>query len=638
MIDGFIKVAAATPQIKVADCDFNKKSIINEIIKAEQQGVKLLCLPELCITGYTCADLFFQDTLINSAKEALFDIIEKTNKLDIIYAVGMPIKFKTSLLNCAVVVYMGEILGVVPKTNIPNHSEFSEARHFCGANEIFDDYSVINLCNQDAVIGTNLVFTCENLSDFSFGVELCEDLWSDCPPSVKLSRNGANIILNLSASNEICGKSLYRRDLVKMQSAKSICGYVFCSAGDGESTTDTVFSGHNIIAENGTVLSESALFNNELTISEIDVSKLSHERQRINTFTLENDYVEIPFEMPLTKTDVTRKIPKSPFVPEDSAQCVKRCEEIFNIQSYALKKRIEHINCKSAVIGISGGLDSCLALLVTVRAMDLLNRPRTDIIAVTMPCFGTTSRTKTNAEILCEQLGVTFRDIDIKSSVDKHFEDIGQDKDNYDVTYENAQARERTQVLMDISNMTNGIVIGTGDLSELALGFATYNGDHMSMYAVNAGVPKTLVRHLVKYYADICTSSQLKEAIYDIYNTPVSPELLPPDENDDIAQKTEELVGPYQLHDFYLYYVLRFGFSPKKIYRIAKIAFKDEYDDSVLLYWLKLFYRRFFTQQFKRSCLPDGPKVGSVGVSPRADLFMPSDALATIWQNELNEI
>ena len=639
MKDGFIKVAAATPKIKVADCEYNKSAIIEAVGKATNMGVKLLCLPELCITGYTCSDLFLQDTLIESAKSALVDIINETADLDITFAVGLPIRLKSKLYNCAAVVKSGELLGLVPKTYIPNYSEFYECRHFTTGADV-DDFVIINddiYCE----MSPKIIFSCENTDDFTFGVEICEDLWSPCPPSVGLCLSGANIILNLSASNEVIGKAKYRRDLVVGQSARLICGYIYCSAGDGESTTDMVFSGHNIIAENGTMLKNSELFKNEITVSELDLKRIAHERQRMNTFTANNinkdEYAIEPFFTEITDTPLTRYVDPHPFVPADSTERTQRCEMILNMQAQGLKKRIEHINCKTAVIGISGGLDSCLALLVSVKAMDLLNRPHSDIIAVTMPCFGTTSRTKSNAQILCEQLGVTFRDIDIKRAVDIHFSDIGQDPEKYDVTYENSQARERTQVLMDIANMTGGIVIGTGDLSELALGWATYNGDHMSMYAVNASIPKTLVRHLVKHYADNCDNSALKNALYDIYNTPVSPELLPSD-NDNIAQITEDLVGPYELHDFFLYYVLRFGFSPSKIFRMAKIGLGEIYDDETILKWLKTFYRRFFSQQFKRSCLPDGPKVGTITVSPRSDLRMPSDAMATVWQKDIDSI
>ena len=638
MYEGFIKVAAATPEIRVADCEYNKKAIVDTVKKCAAMGVKLLCLPELCITGYTCSDLFLQDLLLDAAKSALVYIAKETADCDIAFAVGLPYKYSSKLYNCAAVINKGEILGIVPKTYIPNYSEFYEERHFTSGENLGNGDFEIEGFDNPINFGTDLLFSCSELPELTFAVEICEDLWAPLPPSVKHAKNGANIIMNLSASNEVIGKAEYRQDLVKGQSARLCCGYIYSSAGDGESTTDMVFSGHNIIAENGTVLNQSKLFNNEITVSEIDIKRLCHERQRMNTFEcVPSDHWTNYFSLNLEKTELTRYVDPHPFVPSDSAKLSQRCDIILTMQAAGLKKRLQHIGCNTAVIGISGGLDSCLALLVTVKAFDMLNRPHSDIIAVTMPCFGTTSRTKSNAQTLCEQLNVDFREIDIKAAVDRHFADIGQPDDKYDVTYENSQARERTQVLMDIANMTGGIVIGTGDLSELALGWATYNGDHMSMYAVNASIPKTLVRHLVKYYADNCNNTALKDAIYDIYHTPVSPELLPAD-NDNIAQKTEDLVGPYELHDFFLYYMLRFGMNPKKIYRLCVYALGDEYDNATILKWLKVFFRRFFAQQFKRSCLPDGPKVGSIAVSPRADLRMPSDAAMTLWQNELDSI
>ena len=638
MYEGFIKVAAATPEIRVADCEYNKKAIVDTVKKCAAMGVKLLCLPELCITGYTCSDLFLQDLLLDAAKSALVYIAKQTADCDIAFAVGLPYKYSSKLYNCAAVINKGEILGIVPKTYIPIYSEFYEARHFTSVENLGNGDFEIEGFDGPINFGTDLLFCCSELPELTFAVEICEDLWAPLPPSVKHAKNGANIIMNLSASNEVIGKAEYRQDLVKGQSARLCCGYIYSSAGDGESTTDMVCSGHNIIAENGTVLNQSKLFNNEITVSEIDIKRLCHERQRMNTFeSVPSDHWTNYFSLNLEKTELTRYVDPHPFVPSDSAKLSQRCDIILTMQAAGLKKRLQHIGCNTAVIGISGGLDSCLALLVTVKAFDMLKRPHSDIIAVTMPCFGTTSRTKSNAQTLCEQLNVDFREIDIKAAVDRHFADIGQKRDKYDVTYENSQARERTQVLMDIANMTGGIVIGTGDLSELALGWATYNGDHMSMYAVNSSIPKTLVRHLVKYYADNCNNTALKDAIYDIYHTPVSPELLPAD-NDNIAQKTEDLVGPYELHDFFLYYMLRFGMNPKKIYRLCVYALGDEYDNATILKWLKVFFRRFFAQQFKRSCLPDGPKVGSIAVSPRADLRMPSDAAMTLWQNELDSI
>ena len=620
MKDGFVKVATATPKIKVGDVEFNAQSIIACIKEAAEQGVKLLALPEMCITGYTCGDLFFQKTLIDGAWEQLQRIKSETAGLDIIAAVGLPLQKNGKLINAAAVLYRGEILGTVGKKHIPNYNEFYEKRHFA-----------------DCMEEPPLIFRCEELPEFCFGIEICEDLWSPCPPSVQLAQAGATVILNLSASNEMIGKAEYRRSLVTGQSGRLICAYLYASAGDGESTTDTVFSGHSLIAENGSLLAETALFDNKLLITEIDVCRLAGERVKNTTFPMAENVVVIPFSMPLSETKLTRYISPAPFVPSDETDRGGRCESILLMQSEGLKKRVEHTNAKSLVIGISGGLDSCLALLVSARAMDRLNRSRADIIAVTMPCFGTTQRTKSNAVRLCEALGVTLREIDITKAVVQHFEDISHDPKNMNVVYENAQARQRTFILMDIANAENGLVVGTGDLSELALGWATYNGDHMSMYGVNAGVPKTLVRHIVRYYADSSGNSELKAVLYDILDTPVSPELLPA-ENGEISQKTEDLVGPYELHDFFLYYAVRWGFPPKKVYRLACYAHGDGYAHDVILKWLKNFYRRFFAQQFKRSCLPDAPKIGSVTLSPRADWRMPSDACARLWLEELEEI
>lgn len=622
MKDGFIKVGAATPKIKVADVSYNGDRIIEEVNKAAQAGVKLLCFPELCITGYTCGDLFGQGTLIEAAEKQLYRIGKETEALDIIFAVGLPAVKKGKLINTAAVLYHGEILGRVGKKNLPNYNEFYELRNF--APDDFDD---------DAPI----IFTCRELPEFSFGVEICEDLWVAEPPSAKIAQSGASIILNLSASNEMIGKSEYRRSLVGGQSGRLICGYVYASAGDGESTTDLVFSGHNLIAENGIVLKESKLFENELTISEIDVKLLAAERRKNTSFKSYENSNAVEFSMPVTETKLTRYISSSPFVPSDKANREERCETILRMQSEGLKKRVEHTGAKSLVIGISGGLDSCLALLVCVKTMDLLNRDRKDVIAVTMPCFGTTKRTKSNAISLCEALGVTLKEIDITRSVLTHFEDIGHDPNNHNVVYENGQARARTYVLMDIANKENGLVVGTGDLSELALGWATYNGDHMSMYGVNGGIPKTLIRHIVRFYGDASKEDTLKNVLYDILDTPVSPELLPA-EKGEISQKTEDLVGPYELHDFFLYYAIRKGYSPSKIYRLALYAMCEKYPKDIILKWLKNFYRRFFSQQFKRSCLPDSPKVGSVTLSPRGDWRMPSDACAAVWLKEAEDL
>ena len=635
MQHGYIKAAAGTPEIRVADCIYNRDSIIKTMKAASGQGAKVLVLPELCITGYTCGDLFLQPTLLDGALDALRQIVRVSTGLKLLMAVGLPVLHGGKLYNCAAIFYEGRLLGFVPKSNLPNYSEFYEQRHFVPAppqNEIhpWEGGSV--------PFGSKLLFRCEELPDFCFAAEICEDLWVAAPPSVDHAAAGATIIGNLSASDETIGKAQYRRGLVSGQSARLLCGYLYADAGDGESTTDLVFSGHDLIAENGVLLSETKPFHNELIVSEIDVCKLAYERRRMNTFpaSLTADYQIIPFSMEPAKTTLTRFVSPHPFVPENAADRAERCEAILNMQAAGLKKRLEHSHSQTAVIGISGGLDSSLALLIAVRAMDLLARPRTDIVAVTMPCFGTTERTRSNAELLCEQLGVTLRRVDIGPAVSRHFEDIGHSFDNHDVVFENSQARERTQVLMDIANQTNGLVVGTGDLSELALGWATYNGDHMSMYGVNASIPKTLVRHLVRYVADQ-SEETLRDVLLDILDTPVSPELLPA-ENGEIAQKTEDLVGPYELHDFFLFYAVRYAFPPAKIFRLAKHAFAGNYDDAAILKWLKIFYRRFFNQQFKRSCLPDGPKVGSVALSPRGDWRMPSDASAALWQRELEQI
>ena len=620
MKDGFIKVAAATPKIKVADVQSNSNNIINDIKKAAEQGVKLITFPELSITGYTCGDLFGQRLLIESAKKQLDRIREETKTLEIISVVGLPLIKNGKLINAAAVLYKGEILGTVGKKNLPNYNEFYEKRNF---EDCFDEEPAI--------------FRCRNMPEFSFGIELCEDLWIPEPPSAKLALGGAEIIVNLSASNEMIGKAEYRRSLVTGQSGRLICGYVYASAGDGESTTDLVFSGHNLIAENGTLLKETKLFENEMIISEIDVFGLASERQKNTSFPKYNEVKVVEFEMDITDTALTRFYSPTPFVPSDKKNRAERCESILTMQSEGLKKRVEHTNAKSLVIGISGGLDSTLALLVCVKTMDRLKRSRKDIIAVTMPCFGTTKRTKSNAVQLCEALGVTVKEINITESVLQHFKDIEHDVDNHNVVFENGQARTRTLVLMDLANKDGGMVIGTGDLSELALGWATYNGDHMSMYGVNGGIPKTLIRYIVGFYGDSSEDETLKKVLYDILDTPVSPELLPA-ENGEISQKTEDLVGPYELHDFFLYYAIRRSFSPSKIYRLAVRAMEGRYLEEVIKKWLTNFYRRFFSQQFKRSCLPDSPKVGSVTLSPRGDWRMPSDAVAGEWLREIEEI
>lgn len=635
MKHGFVKVAAITPKIKVADTAYNSGLIMEAMETASQAGAKVVVFPELCITGYTCGDLFWQNKLIASAKEELLKIAAKSKDLDGIFFVGLPYDINGKLYNMAAAVSGGEVIGMVPKTFIPNYNEFYEARYFTSGE---------NLCaveflpdGTEVYVDTDLIFGCEDLPQLKIAAEICEDLWTPEPPGIRHAMAGANVIVNLSASDENTGKAQYRRELVSGQSARLICGYIYTSAGDGESTQDVVYSGHNIIAENGKVLGESRRFTNEPVYTEFDVARLESERRRMSTFVTEDTHTEIGFSLKIEDTELTRYIDPAPFVPGSKHDRDMRCDEILMIQAMGLKKRLEHTGCQSAVIGISGGLDSTLALLVTVRAFDLLGMEHSRIAAVTMPGFGTTDRTYDNAVNLIKCLGAEFIEVDIKNAVNVHFSDIGHDPAVHDVTYENGQARERTQILMDLANKKNGMVIGTGDLSELALGWATYNGDHMSMYAVNASVPKTLVRHLVNYYADTCGDELLKNTLLDVLDTPVSPELLPPEEGK-ISQKTEDLVGPYELHDFFLYYMLRCGYEPLKIYRLAKLAFEGRYDDEFIMKWLKTFYRRFFAQQFKRSCLPDGPKVGSVAVSPRGDLRMPSDACGRIWMEELEQI
>lgn len=638
MKQGFITVAAATPDIRVADVDFNTGNIIKLIEEASLEGAKIIVFPELCITGYTCSDLFFQDALIESANKALDSIILSTAGKNLLVFVGLPFMDCGKLYNVAAAISGGKLLGLTTKSHLPNYDEFYEKRQF---------YPGPGFCRtivrngEEIPFGPCQLYQCPQMENLMVSAEICEDLWAPKPPSIDAALNGATIIVNLSASNELVGKSKYRRDLVSGQSARLICGYIYANAGFGESTTDIVFGGHNIIAENGAILEESAKFSNEIIYSEIDVKRLISERRKNTTFSPdENEILDLPvtnFDLKMEDTVLTRVFPLNPFVPQDERERDARCEEILTIQASGLKKRLMHTNAKTAVVGISGGLDSTLALLVMTRAFDMLHKDRSNITAITMPCFGTTDRTYKNACTLTESLGCTLKEIPIADAVKQHFHDIGQDINIHDVTFENSQARERTQVLMDYANKTGGILVGTGDLSELALGWATYNGDHMSMYGVNVGVPKTLVRHLVKYYADTCDNEELRDILTDVLNTPVSPELLPP-EDGKIAQKTEELVGPYELHDFFLYYVLRFGYEPSKIYRIAKETFDGIYDDTIILKWLRTFYRRFFSQQFKRSCLPDGPKVGTVALSPRGDLRMPSDAVSTLWLKDLNEL
>lgn len=636
MKQGFVKVAAATPEVVVADPKENGKRIQEKIEEAAQEGAKLIVLPELAVSSYTCGDLFFQETLLEESRQQILGLAERTKKVDALIFVGFPLTVGGKLYNAAAAINHGKILGIVPKTYIPNYKEFYEARYF--ASGMQTAVSVDLGAGYEIPMGTNLLFTCQEMEQLVVAAEICEDIWAPKPPSISYALAGADIIVNLSASNEVTGKDIYRKDLVTGQSARLICGYVYASAGEGESTQDVVFSAHNLIAENGVLLKEARRFTNETIYSEIDVQRLVAERRKMNTFQNEYEaYQRIPFSLQVEETQLSRYVDSAPFVPGNKADREKRCEEILFIQSMGLKKRLAHTKCQNAVIGISGGLDSTLALLVTVRAFDLLQLPRENITAVTMPGFGTTDRTYENALNLVKHLGATLKEVDIKEAVRVHFRDIGQEESVHDVTYENGQARERTQILMDIANKSKGMVIGTGDMSELALGWATYNGDHMSMYGVNASVPKTLVRHLVRYYADTCNEEELSSVLLDVLDTPVSPELLPP-EDGKISQKTEDIVGPYELHDFYLYYVMRFGFAPSKIYRLAKLAFAGVYEEDVIKKWLITFYRRFFSQQFKRSCLPDGPKVGSVAVSPRGDLRMPSDASVRIWMEELEEI
>lgn len=654
MKDGFIKVAACTPEIQVADVDFNVDKIISQLEKCREEGVKVAVFPELCITGYTCQDLFFQNALLDKAMEGVVKIAKTTADSDMLVAVGVPVRANGKLYNCAAVMQDGEVRAFVPKTHLPNYNEFYEARHFapyrgeCAAIDLreYGQLEFIPPMEQT-------VFVCEEIPELVVGFELCEDLWVADPVSNYLAKAGATLICNLSASDEVIGKDSYRRQLVSNQSARLVAGYIYCSAGDGESTQDMVFSGHNIIAENGSILAESRLFENGITISEIDFKKLAFERRKISTYPasaewdysskdsgfLDKDNISRErFSLEIGETALTRKFAKTPFIPSNQAERNERCHLILQMQSHGLMKRIAHTHSKTVVIGISGGLDSTLALLVCVMAMDLLKRPHTDIVAVTMPCFGTTKRTRSNAEILCDALGVTFREVDISKAVLQHFEDIGHDYNDHSVVFENGQARERTKVLMNIANQVSGMVVGTGDLSELALGWATYNGDHMSMYGVNASIPKTLVRHIVLYYGDTCTSDTLRDVLYDILDTPVSPELLPTDESGtEMTQKTEDLVGPYELHDFFLYYGIRWGFEPSKVKRLAKYAFEGDYPDEVIDKWLKTFYRRFFSQQFKRSCLPDGAKIGSVTLSPRGDWRMPSDAVAKLWLEDIDK-
>ena len=633
MKNGFVKVAAATPDIRVADVEFNTQNIINAMEEAQKNGAKILVFPELCVTGYTCSDLFDHSVLLKASRKALLEIAENTNDKDMLVFVGAPLEVNGKLYNVAAAMNQGEIIGFTTKTFLPNYGEFYEMRQFTPGPQTVRE---ITFEGKKIPFGPQILFQAEGMEELVVAAEICEDVWSPVPPSIQAALEGATVIVNCSASDETIGKDTYRRALISGQSARLISGYIYANAGEGESTTDLVFGGHNIIAENGTILKESSRYVNEIIYSELDLQRITGERRKNTTFQPldEETLVRVPFTIEETKTFLTRTFPKKPFVPSDEQTRAQRCEEILTIQAMGLKKRLAHTNARTAVVGISGGLDSTLALLVTARAFDMLGRDKKDIIAVTMPCFGTTDRTYQNACEMSKKVGATLIEVPIADAVNVHFRDIGHDPEDHSVTYENCQARERTQVLMDIANKTWGMVIGTGDLSELALGWATYNGDHMSMYGVNASVPKTLVRHLVKYAADDTTDEALKNVLYDVLDTPVSPELLPPKDGD-IAQKTEDLVGPYELHDFFLYFMLRFGYEPSKIFRIACMTFDGEYDKETIFKWLETFCRRFFSQQFKRSCLPDGPKVGTVALSPRGDWRMPSDACVAEWMKDL---
>ena len=633
MKNGFVKVAAATPDIRVADVEFNTQNIINAMEEAQKNGAKILVFPELCVTGYTCSDLFDHSVLLKASRKALLEIAENTNDKDMLVFVGAPLEVSGKLYNVAAAMNQGEIIGFTTKTFLPNYGEFYEMRQFTPGPQTVRE---ITFEGKKIPFGPQILFQAEGMEELVVAAEICEDVWSPVPPSIQAALEGATVIVNCSASDETIGKDTYRRALISGQSARLISGYIYANAGEGESTTDLVFGGHNIIAENGTILKESSRYVNEIIYSELDLQRITGERRKNTTFQPldEETLVRVPFTVEETKTFLTRTFPKKPFVPSDEQTRAQRCEEILTIQAMGLKKRLAHTNARTAVVGISGGLDSTLALLVTARAFDMLGRDKKDIIAVTMPCFGTTDRTYQNACEMSKKVGATLIEVPIADAVNIHFRDIGHDPEDHSVTYENCQARERTQVLMDIANKTWGMVIGTGDLSELALGWATYNGDHMSMYGVNASVPKTLVRHLVKYAADDTKDEALKNVLYDVLDTPVSPELLPPKDGD-IAQKTEDLVGPYELHDFFLYFMLRFGYEPSKIFRIACMTFDGEYDKETIFKWLETFCRRFFSQQFKRSCLPDGPKVGTVALSPRGDWRMPSDACVAVWMKDL---
>lgn len=636
---GFVRVGAVTPELKVADTEFNSKEIIRQIEIAESNEIQILCFPELSITGYSCADLFYQDVLIENSIRVLKDILETTKKVNIIVIVGMPLRIENKLFNVAIVMQHGTILGVVPKTYIPNYEEFYEERWFTSGKDILQEK--IKLLDNEVPFGTDLLFKDKENEDICFAIEICEDLWVVNPPSSNYALNGANIIFNLSASNNVLGKSEYRRDLIKIQSAKTISAYIYTSAGVNESTTDMVFSGQSMIYENGKLLIEGKefTFESNMIFTDIDTKRLINDRQRNISYMHSKDknkaYRNIEIKIADNIKSLSREYSKTPFVPTDDKKKIKTCNEILNIQSYALARRLKSIPSQKVVIGISGGLDSCLAFLVAIKAYEILGLDKKGIIAITMPGFGTSNTTLKNAKELIEEYETTFKEIDIKHACEIHFEDIEQPKEKYDITYENAQARERTQILMDIANKEGGIVLGTGDLSELALGWCTYNGDHMSMYGINSGIPKTLIKYLIKYIADTSSNEYIRNTLYNILETPISPELLPSNDSE-ITQLTEKEVGPYLLNDFFLYHFFRYGATPEKILFITRETFKDEYSEEEIKEKLKQFIKRFFTQQFKRNCVPDGPKVGTVSLSPRGDLRMPSDATYNLWIRNLD--
>ena len=635
MKDGFVRVGCGSFEVQLGNVKENADKIIKYAKLANQTGIKVFVFPELCLTGYTIEDLFYQKRVLNEVHIQLERILDETFDVDMLMIIGAPLVHMNKLYNCAVVINNGQILGVVPKTYIPTYHEFYEGRHFASGPQ---ECSEILINGEYYPFGTDIIFEADDLPHLKVAVEICEDLWAPLPPSTRHCLNGATLIVNPSASNDLTSKSDYRRLLVSSYSARLICGYIYCNAGLGESTTDVVFSNHHIIAENGTILEEETQYEAGIIYTDMDLDKLVSERIEMSTYeTRHDDYHYIPFEIEQEELKLVRYYDPHPFVPSDQTKCAERCKEVFDIQIHGLIQRLKAAHIKKVVIGISGGLDSTLALLVASMAYQKLEYPSTDIIAVTMPCFGTTSRTKNNALKMMEELGVTSKIVDISESVRQHFKDIGHDENIHDVTYENCQARERTQVLMDIANQEGGIVIGTGDLSEVALGWSTYNGDHMSMYAVNVSVPKTLVRYLVDYVSTLYKGQPLETTLQDILDTPVSPELLPAKDNE-IVQKTEDIVGPYELHDFFLYHHVRFHYEPRKLYRITHQAFQNQYDSETIKKWLTLFYRRFFTQQFKRSCIPDGPKVGSVALSPRGDLRMPSDANVSAWLEECENL